>query len=253
MGLVYADAIDPCHKYVLLSINFMSMIFSFTVVIVASVTIHSAHKFGDLLDAHSLTLPGVVLLFALLILPLSLIGCYGAHTNNYKILNYYSTCTLVIVIVQFVLIILMFLYNATFVATVQDGMQDVFNEYGQGDLQLDVSIDKVQHKYKCCGVMNYTDWSSYTYGNETNIADGCCLISFKDCGHNYFLKPNPPEIFNKGCYDAISDNLKPLGRSLRVMFLMLALMQMVSVSLGCHLAGRHKSNDDSGKGPFSPE
>ncbi|XP_076044345.1 uncharacterized protein LOC143027135 isoform X4 [Oratosquilla oratoria] len=57
----------------------------------------------------------------------------------------------------------------------------------------------------CCGVADYKDWFTTSFGNGTDVPDSCCLLVMDDCGKDVASKVDPSDdIITEGCLPVIS-------------------------------------------------
>ena len=69
--------------------------------------------------------------------------------------------------------------------------------------RTDFIWDRIQQKFKCCGVENPSDWQHNTfYGNGT-VPDSCCRVETPKCGQNY----RPQAIVQNGCITDMMDKV----------------------------------------------
>ena len=89
-------------------------------------------------------------------------------------------------------------------SVLRDCMDDTLYTY----LYFSKSWDKLQFRYECCGVDNYTDWFNvpiFDVSNNHDVPDSCCKTYASNCGKNVSDVAN---IYQNGC-------LKSLGIHIR--------------------------------------
>ncbi|XP_076044326.1 tetraspanin-36-like isoform X2 [Oratosquilla oratoria] len=65
--------------------------------------------------------------------------------------------------------------------------------------------DEIQEEMNCCGVADYKDWFTTSFGNGTDVPDSCCLLVMDDCGKDVASKVDPSDdIITEGCLPVIS-------------------------------------------------
>uniref|UniRef100_A0A8C5ZDK8 Tetraspanin n=1 Tax=Marmota marmota marmota TaxID=9994 RepID=A0A8C5ZDK8_MARMA len=88
----------------------------------------------------------------------------------------------------------------TFLRTYTDAMQNY-----NGNDERSRAVDHVQRSLSCCGVQNYTNWSTSPYFLEHGIPPSCCMNE-TDCNpqdlHN--LTVAATKVNQKGCYDLVT-------------------------------------------------
>ncbi|KAK7085985.1 Tetraspanin-9 [Halocaridina rubra] len=231
------------NKFALFVINFLVFGVGVAVVVVASIVISKDNTYGTLLSQGVFSLPIIILIAGLVILIIGFLGCCGALKENSCMLQTYAVIMLLLLIAEIVLGILILVYTNKAENVVMNGMDDVFNKYGGKDTSLTKSIDAAQHELKCCGVRNYTDWKNYSYGidHPNSVSDGCCKEQSEDCGKGILTNPNIESlIYTEGCYFAIKDDIEGLAIGLGVIVIILAIIQLMSISCACGIAKRSK-------------
>lgn len=232
-----------CNKFALFVINFIVFGIGVAVVVLASLVISKDSTYGALLQSGIFSLPIIILIAGLIILLIGFLGCCGALKENSCMLQTYAGIVLVLLIAEIILGILILVYTNKAEEIVTQGMTDIFNNYGNGDKSLQASLDHAQHDLQCCGVHNYTDWKDYKYDetNPNSVADGCCKDMTPDCGLGVLSKSTEEIeklIFERGCYGAIKDDLQSVTIGLGVACIILALVQLLSISCACGIAKR---------------
>lgn len=86
---------------------------------------------------------------------------------------------------------------------------------------------------KCCGVVNYTDWKTYSYNKGKGVSKGCCRNPKEepDCYTNFFAhitKKTIKRIYTKGCYYAMKDKFSGAVIGLGITVLILVVIQVSS-------------------------
>jgi len=232
-------------RFALFVLNFCVFAVGLATVVLASVVIHKDATIGVLLADGIFTLPICVLIAGLLILLLGFLGCCGALKENSCMLKTYASIVLVLFIAEVVLGILILVYTDQAEMYIKDGMTHQFNQYGNNDTKLTTSLDLVQHDLECCGVNGYMDWKNYTYGinNNNNVAMGCCKEESSGCNLGMADKSEEEAmktIYTEGCYSAVKSDLKGVTIGLGIATVILALVQLLSISCACGLAKNSK-------------
>lgn len=228
-----------CNKFALFVINFVVFGVGVAVVVLASLVISKNSTYGVMLQDGTFSLPIIVLIAGLIILLIGFLGCCGALKENSCLLQTYAGIVLVLLIAEVILAILIFVYTNQAKDTVRTGMDGIFDNYGGKDQSLTASLDHAQQDLHCCGVRNYTDWENYQYGqlHPNSVADGCCREFTKDCGLNVLSFGDiQDKIYTQGCFRAIENDIEGLAIWLGVICIILALVQLLSISCACGIA-----------------
>ncbi|KAK3858955.1 hypothetical protein Pcinc_034886 [Petrolisthes cinctipes] len=229
----------------LLILNFAIFAAGVAVVALASMIIHKDGSYGDMLSDGVFTLPIIILIAGLIIVIIGFLGCCGAAQENSCMLRTYGFIVAVLLIAEVTLGILLLVYPDKAENYIKKGMTDVFMKYGGEDEALNESIDQFQHDLECCGVSNYTDWNSYSYGTSGNVADSCCREVVENCGFGQALLPAAQAgnfIYTKGCFNAIKEDLQGETIGLCVVLFIMAIVQVMAVTCACGLASKSGSS-----------
>ncbi|XP_068206825.1 tetraspanin-3-like [Palaemon carinicauda] len=231
-----------CNKFSLFVVNFLVFGIGVAVVVLASLVISKDEAYGSLLQQGVFSLPIIILIAGLLILIIGFLGCCGALKENSCMLKTYAGIVLLFLVAEIILGILILVYTNQAETIIKQGMTEIYEQYDNGDKALKESLDHAQHDLKCCGVNNYTDWSSLPYGEKTgNVADGCCQVMSEGCGVGVLNQPQSvieDTIYTEGCYMAIKDDIQGVAIGLGVVCIALALLQLLSISCACGIANK---------------
>nr|XP_053644199.1 CD63 antigen-like [Cherax quadricarinatus] len=229
-------------KLGLFILNFVVFAVGVAIVALASIIINKDSDYGNLLLSKGMfTVPVIVLIIGLIIVIIGFLGCCGALKENSCMLKTYAFIVAVLLISQIVLGILLLVYSQKAEDVIKDGMEEVFEGYGKEDLALTKSIDQIQHDLKCCGVSNYTDWRELGQGNDVTI--GCCKNQTDECVIAMVTKPPlvaTKTIYTEGCFYAIKEDIQSITIGLGVACLILAAVEVMSISCACGIAKKSK-------------
>lgn len=139
----------------------------------------SRSDFVEILESKEFETSSALLISAgIIVVVVSLVGFIGAWLNNQCMLGLYLIFVLVIFAMELAAGIIALVYS-------RDIENIIKRELVEG-LQKDKTRsawDKLQEKYMCCGVNNYTDWYGvYDIHNYNIIPDSCC--GYMGCGQS---------------------------------------------------------------------
>jgi len=160
------------------------------------------------------------------------LGCCGAWKKKSIMLKLYIGLVSVVMIAEVVIIILTAIFWTSIDDTVKNDMRtDVQTKYiGPNDDDNDDGItqswNKMQHKWKCCGSYNFTDYRNSTYAAEhpTEPVPWTCCVFKSDSDYDNrdsvlneaqcyaearntveYPRDDPYEFLNaRGCYNELS-------------------------------------------------
>ena len=114
----------------------------------------------------------------IIVIVVALVGFIGARMNNQCMLGLYFIFVLIIFAMEIGAGVIAYIYN--------DNLENIMKRELLEGLKNDKTRsawDKLQEKYKCCGVNNYTDWQGvYDIHNFKTLPDSCC--GYSGCGQS---------------------------------------------------------------------
>ncbi|XP_068206824.1 CD63 antigen-like [Palaemon carinicauda] len=228
-------------KFTLFVTNFIVFGVGVAVVALASIVISKDNTYGVLLSEGTFSLPIIILIAGLVILLIGFLGCCGAMQKSSCMLYTYAIIVLIFLVAEIVLGIMMLVFSNQTEEVIVEGMDEVFKKYGQNDTVLNKAIDDAQHELQCCGVLNYTDWQTFPYGEQHNnntVGDGCCKGNWTaGCGIGILDDPDiGSKIYTEGCYYVIKEDVQDAAIGLGVACLILAFVEAFSIGFACSLA-----------------
>ena len=94
-------------------------------------------------------------------------GCCGACTENKFMIYTYCALLTLLLLAMIGAAIAIYVYKEDFGQIVYIKMNDGMENYGKtGHDGVTETWNVVQQELKCCGVLNYTDWKSVTFGES---------------------------------------------------------------------------------------
>ncbi|XP_070358120.1 tetraspanin-7 isoform X2 [Equus asinus] len=124
------------------------------------------------------------------------------------------------------------LIKDTFLRTYTDAMQNY-----NGNDERSRAVDHVQRSLSCCGVQNYTNWSTSPYFLEHGIPPSCCMNE-TDCNpqdlHN--LTVAATKVNQKGCYDLVTSFMETNMGIIAGVAFGIAFSQLIGMLLACCLS-----------------
>lgn len=138
--------------------------------------------------------------------------CPPAEAKKYLLI--FLIVLLLSALLAFVAGIMAFVYTGQVGNKMEDDLTVHLKQYGvTGHYGSLVSVNRVQSKNQCCGVINYADWRNTTYGGHRydKVPDSCCTDQVHACGFEFELS----KINRRGCLKLVrrsaSNHLKLVG------------------------------------------
>ncbi|XP_045109349.1 CD63 antigen-like [Portunus trituberculatus] len=225
-------------KYGLLTINFFVLAFGLCVIGVSAAILHQNTIYGVLLSNLFYSVPLIILLSGIFLTCLGVLGCLGAIKEHPVLLKLYAVVITVILIVTMTAGITMLVFTANTSSFLVRGMTNVFNEYGEEDKEyITHDLDIFQQTMHCCGIISYTDWANFTFGNNTNVADGCCRNQTVGCGEDLLQDPDVEDlVYTTGCLSFVVNAFDAICLTLGILTFALACFQALSIAWACIIA-----------------
>ncbi|CAL4187138.1 unnamed protein product [Meganyctiphanes norvegica] len=226
-----------CTRDVFFFFNFLQFLTGTAIIVVGSFSLDKGREFDILYSWVYITLSAIGVASGVLTIIFTSVGCIGAFKEKKSTLFWYGGLELLLLLIQITVFVLLIVYGGEVAELVPSWMRDIFKKYGQGDDDLDNSLNDVQEALQCCGVIGYEDWKEFPY---QGVSDGCCVNRFKDCGRYYFTNPYQPEIWETGCASAMKDALSVLLMILSGVIGLVALFQIICCIIAFAIASRIK-------------
>ncbi|XP_035415862.1 tetraspanin-36-like isoform X1 [Cygnus atratus] len=184
-------------------------------------------------DKHALLPAVIILCVAAVMFIIGLLGCCATFRESRVGLGLFLAIILIIFIAEVSAFVLAFVYREKVKTDVQGTMRSVFEKY-DGKNSESAVVDYLQENLHCCGVKNYSDWTSTQWFNSTgnnSVPLSCCKQNLKNCTGSldqpqelntqvrikgvvaHFHVPLAPKpslcLSNSGCLSRSSDVLLP--------------------------------------------
>jgi len=242
-------------KFLLVILNIVVLLAGIGITAVGGLILYTSKQYEDILNNSNIvvTVPVVVLIIGVIITLIGFLGCCGGITKNRCLLKTYAVCVFVVLAAQVGIVI----YGAVQMDALKDdiatAMVKGFNTYN--DVQTNGThfnlLDVGQNQLQCCGVYNYTDWSSGVFNvvlkKGMDVPPGCCrqVKSVDDLAVCTQVKHKPPAdvealIYTQGCFTKYDDILE--NKSLYTMIggVALGVLQIICIVAAC-MQGRKSS------------
>lgn len=189
--------------------------------------IYIGNEYQDLISMKYMSVPIVFLVLGIAIVIIGFFGCFGALRESPCLLNSYAVIVMVLLLGQIALVI----YGTVQKTALLDGIEkfmikEVFDKY-YSDKDTKKAVDLVQHEVKCCGVHNYTDWTT-TIKPYNGTPPSC-----------YYNSTNGTvEYYKQGCFTKIDNIVEGQGMWMIIAAVVLAVVQLGCVVIACGIS-RH--------------
>ncbi|NXU47518.1 TSN36 protein, partial [Turnix velox] len=151
---------------------------------VGGYVIHTYRSYDNFLhDKYALLPAAIIICVAMVMFVIGLIGCCATFRESRVGLGLFLAIILVIFTAEVAAFVLGFVYREKVKTDVQSTMHSVFEEYNGKNPETNV-VDYLQKQLHCCGVKNYTDWTTTQWFNSTgnnSVPLSCCREDMKNC------------------------------------------------------------------------
>ncbi|KAF5895014.1 CD63 antigen, partial [Clarias magur] len=163
----------------------------------------AVNDFPEVQQLANTSFPIVIIVVGVVIFFIAFFGCCGAWKDNYCMVTTFAVLLSFIIIIEIGIAITAYVFRGQLKTIVEGGMNKMIKNYTNPDIQK--NVDKLQHKLKCCGSVNASDWINYK-PDKNSVPDSCCKNQTQSCGAGA-LKDSS-KIFNQGCATVVEDFLK---------------------------------------------
>jgi len=179
-------AVEGCARVIKFAVFFFNLIFWILGIAILGIGIWVRTTKGDYATlTSSIPMASAANLFiavGIIVMIVGFVGCLGAWKESQCLLMTFFILLLLIFILELTAGILGYLYRGKVETEVKKDLVKELDNYGQsGQEGLTNTWDRLQTEEQCCGVNNYTDWSSW---NETRLPDSCCVQHTTGCGED---------------------------------------------------------------------
>jgi len=174
--------LDSCAKYFLFATNLLIFILSCIVVGLGTWVVVDRSSFLDLLDQTNASVPIynsaviLILIVSVSAVFISFLGCCGAYRESRCMLGTYFLFNLALLVLITVGAII---GMAQGVGKLSSPFLDTLSRYDPSrNTPIEVTWDKVQSDFSCCGVNSPKDWMEYNTGfqGDTMYASGSTYL-----------------------------------------------------------------------------
>ncbi|XP_070610605.1 tetraspanin-33 [Erythrolamprus reginae] len=194
MSLPRERGVNPLVKYLLFFFNFLFWVISVTLVAVGIYA--RVFKHAEAAVACFAMDPALLLVaIGVLVFFITFCGCVGSLRENICLLQTFSFCLALLLLLQLAVGILGFVFSEKAREKMNDMVSNAIVHY-RDDLDLQNLIDFGQTEFSCCGGVSYKDWSQNMYFNcsPQNPSREFCSVPYSCC-----RQPEDQSVINTMC------------------------------------------------------
>jgi CD63 antigen len=164
-----------CIKYILFLFNLLFVIFGVVLIVAGTVTKTGYNKYIQFLNSDGLSAPPNLFIVAgSVMLLIAFLGCCGAVRENHCMIMTYSVLVGLLLIMELGAGIAAFALEDDVEQMVSSEMTKSMKEYHHNKTEVIKAWNIAQTSLECCGITNYTDWSTAYDPNYPLIPESCC-------------------------------------------------------------------------------
>uniref|UniRef100_A0A8C3UEB2 Tetraspanin n=2 Tax=Catharus ustulatus TaxID=91951 RepID=A0A8C3UEB2_CATUS len=173
---------------------------------------------------------------------IGLLGCCATFRESRVGLGLFLAIILVIFIAEVSTFVLGFVYREKVKTDVQGTMRSVFEKYDGKNSESEV-VDYLQEQLHCCGVKNYSDWTTTQWYNSTgnhSVPLSCCQQEAKNCtGQLDQLQ----ELNTRGCAQELESGLQSVISYVMLVILGFAIVKFFAMLSVCVLTCKKQESE----------
>ncbi|XP_022526818.2 tetraspanin 36 [Astyanax mexicanus] len=208
---------------------------------VGAYVIKSYRTFDNFLEDKYTLIPAAIIIgVAVVLFIIGLIGCCATLRESKVGLSFFMVILLLVFAAEVAAFVFGFIYRGKIKGDLEKSMSDVFQKYDGKNAET-AAVDYLQSQLQCCGVNNYTDWSSrpwFTSHNST-VPVSCCKANSTCTGQ--FDKP---ELLNvQGCEAKLEKLLQDVLSYAMLVILGFAIIKFFGMLSICVITCRSGRNE----------
>jgi len=209
-----------------------------------SYIIHLSGNITDLYQSTHVFVPTILILLAgSILLILVLIGFFGCILEKKTLLGIFFAVLCTIFICEVAALTVGLVYKSKIKLSVENKLYSLIKLYYE-EASLKNEIDYVQSTFRCCGVMNSSDWENVA--NRT-IPDSCCpngrCTDLLKLSTAMTLTPDANLPYTVGCAPRMEQFLKLKFLYIIIILSTIILLQLVSLVTSCCILNNKRPAD----------
>ncbi|KAM6233512.1 CD63 antigen isoform 1-T4 [Porphyrio hochstetteri] len=220
-----------CVKFLVFIFNFIFWVCGVALIVIG---IYAQVGLGQPLAVSSSSAsstPIAILVLGIIIFFISFFGCCGAWKESYCMVTTFAVLLSIIFLVEIAAAIAGYVFKDKVRSVLEDGLWNAVRTYGE-DEALTEAMDELQRDFMCCGVNNYTDWSTVeAFRANSSVPRSCCRVNTTTCN----VRPSPATVYEKGCLQSIEAVMKKNILIVAAVALGIAFFEILGIIFACCL------------------
>ncbi|KAL0979789.1 hypothetical protein UPYG_G00189700 [Umbra pygmaea] len=163
-------------KTVLLLLSLIFWAAGASLTYVGSYIIQSYNNFDKFLeDKYTLIPAAIIITVGVVMFVIGVVGCCATLRESTVGLSCFLMIILAMFAAEVTALVFGFIYQSRIKGDLERSMSDVFQKY-DGNNPESRAVDYLQSQLQCCGVQNYTNWTTTTWFSQSNntVPISCC-------------------------------------------------------------------------------
>lgn len=176
------------------------------ILIVSGILIHTSDQSFNVLafdNVHPafLSVGTITIVLGIIVFIVAFTGCCGAIKESKFLLTIFIVLLCIILILELAGAIMAYVFRGSLEEEITNGLLaslDQYNSTAAEDTEegrYTQAWDKAQQEFKCCGIMDKSDWQRNNTFPTNEYPDSCCKEQTTGCGK----MPDADAIFADGC------------------------------------------------------
>ncbi|XP_055500573.1 tetraspanin-7b [Leucoraja erinacea] len=225
-----------CLKTLLIIYSF---VFWITGVVLLAVGVWGKLTLGtyiSLVAENSTNAPYVLIGTGTTIVVFGLFGCFATCRGSPWMLKLYAMFLSLVFLAELVAGISGFVFRHEIKDIFLKTYTDAVHNYNGKDEQSH-AVDDVQNSLHCCGIQNYTNWSTSIYWPKHGFPQSCCIKS-SDCNPEDLRNMTiaATKVHQQGCYELVTSFMETNMGIIAGVAFGIAFLQLIGMLLACCLS-----------------
>ncbi|GAA6106004.1 tetraspanin 36 [Tachysurus ichikawai] len=227
-------------KTVLLFLSLIFWLAGAALAYISSYVIISYKNFSSFtVDKYAIIPVAIILAVAIVMFIVGIIGCCATLRESNIGLGIFLLIILLIFAAEVTALVFGVIYERRISGELDKSMNDVFEKY-DGKNSETKAVDYLQSEMECCGVLNYTDWSTRPWFTSHNSVPKSCCKANTTCSGQL----NHPEVLNtNGCKVKLEKLLQDVLSTGLLVILGFAIIKLLGILSICVIACRSSRNE----------
>lgn len=235
-----ADCCGNMLKYVIFLVNFVIFV---TGCVVFGFGVAAHLKVGDLngfMDENYFHSSIVLMVAGGIIILVTFFGCCGVCTENHCMLYTFGTLLSLILLMEIGAAVAALVLKDEADKAITTAMTNNLKDYSNDQPTQD-AWGQIQRNLKCCGIIDFHDWSNVTNVGPSDVPDSCCVTEVAGCGKGVLSDEDAgatERIHTLGCLSTVREMIASNVILVGGIAAAVVILQLIGIVVVCCLANR---------------